>query len=194
MRKKYIVALLIVLIVIAGIIVGILISKNDKIYNLEPKAETEFANNNQEFENNIQIVTTSNIQQKTSPNSLFIFQTYYKECKDITVERIEIPKECINLTEEDLKNKYKDYKIKEFSSSEVTFYQEKEGMCSEHYVIRENNGYVAIYTIDSYGKETLKETTEIVTLYLPDTDRIRLKEGIKVNGREELNLAIEDYE
>ena len=194
MRKKYIVALLIVLIVIAGIIVGILISKNDKIYNLEPKAETEFANNNQEFENNIKIITTSNIEKKTSPSSIFIFETYYKDCKHITVERIEIPKECINLTEEDLKNKYKDYKIKEFSSSEVTFYQEKEGICNEHYIIRENNGYVAIYTIDSYGKETLKETTEIVTLYLPEIDKIRLKEGIKVNGREELNLAIEDYE
>ena len=46
--------------------------------------------------------------------------------------------------------------------------------------IKEHNGYIAIYTVDSFGKETLKETTEIVTTYLPQTDIKQLKEGIKV--------------
>lgn len=194
MRKKYIIILVTGVVIISGIIVGILISKNENIYNLEPRAETELASDNNEFQNDIKIITTSNIEKKTSPSSLLIFETYYKDCKHITVERIDIPKECINLTQEDLKNKYKDYEIKEFSSSEVILYEEKEGICDEHYIIRENNGYVSIYTIDSYGKETLKETTEIVTVYLPEIDKMRLKEGIKVNGKEELNLAIEDYE
>ena len=77
---------------------------------------------------------------------------------------------------------------------QVTFYTEKTGICDEHYIVKENNGYVAIYTENSFGKETLKETTEIVTSYLPETDLVRLREGIKVIGKENLNAIIEDYE
>lgn len=43
-------------------------------------------------------------------------------------------------------------------------------------------------------KETLKEMTHIVTSYLPETDLAKLKEGIQVVGKEELNSTIEDYE
>ena len=31
-------------------------------------------------------------------------------------------------------------------------------------------------------------------MYLPESDKQSLKEGIKANGREELNALIEDYE
>ena len=61
-------------------------------------------------------------------------------------------------------------------------------------MLREKNGYLAIYTIDLFGNETLKEMTQIVTSYLPETDIMRLKEGIQVNGKEELNATLEDYE
>lgn len=194
MRKRYIIILLAIVTVIGGVIVGVLIAKGDKTSNLQPEIDTKLAKENQNLENDMKIITTSNIEVKASPNALFIFQTYYKQCKHTITKRVEIPKECINQTEEDLQEKYKDWKIQEFTSSEVIFYQEKEGICEEHYVIRENNGYVSIYTIDSLGKETLKETTEIVTSYLPETDKIKLQEGIKVIGQEKLNATIEDYE
>ena len=63
-----------------------------------------------------------------------------------------------------------------------------------HYVIRDNNGYIYVYLIDSNEKETLYQITEIVTSYLPQTDQIALKEGIRVVGKEELNATLEDYE
>ena len=61
-------------------------------------------------------------------------------------------------------------------------------------MIREKDGYIAIYQIGEDGTETLKEMTGIVTNYLPETDILRLEEGIKVVGKEELNATIEDYE
>ncbi len=194
MRKRYIIILLAIATIIAGIIVGAFIAKGDKTSNLQPEIDRKLAKENENLQNDMQIITTSNIEVKASPSALFVFQIYYKECKHTIAKRVEIPKECVNQTEEDLQEKYKDWKIQEFTSSEIIFYQEKEGICDEHYVIRENNGYVSIYTIDSLGKETLKETTEIVTSYLPETDKIRLKEGIKVIGQENLNATIEDYE
>lgn len=195
MRKNYIIIFIAILVIIVGIIVGIFISNVNKSSNLERPSETKLAQeNNEDLKNEIQIITTSNTEVKTSPNTLFIFQTYYKGCEHTMINRIEIPKECVNQTEEELQEKYKDWGIQEFTAAQVTFTQEKDGICDEHYIIRENNGYVAIYTIDSFGKETLKETTEIVTAYLPETDKLRLKEGIKVEGQENLNATIEDYE
>lgn len=196
MRKSYIVIpVAILVIVVVGVMVGIFISNRNESDNLENPSETKLAQENDEdLKNEIQILTTSNIEVKTSPNTLFVFQTYYKGCEHTTIDRIEIPKECVNQTEEELQEKYKDWKVQEFTTAQITFIQEKDGICNEHYVIRENNGYVAIYTIDSFGRENLKETTEIVTAYLPETDRERLKEGIKVEGQENLNATIEDYE
>lgn len=193
MDKKYIILLFVIVTIIAGIIVGVVLFNRNNTTNLEPQAERQLASNI-ELENGIKIVQTSNAEIKTSPNCLFTFETYYKECEHTINERQDIPKECVNQTEEELQEKYKDFMIKEFTSAEVIFYQEREGICNQHYIIRDNNGYVAIYTVDSFGKETLKETTEIVTAYLPEADKLELKEGIKAIGQEELNARIEDYE
>ena len=194
MSKKYIIALLVIITIIAGIIVGVFIANKNKTSNLEPETENKLAKVGIHTQNEIQIIETASTQIKTSPNCLFVFQTYYKSCKHTITENVDIPKECVNQTEEELQEKYKDFKIKEFTSTEVTFYEEKEGICDEHYIIKDNNGYVAIYTVDSFGKESLKETTEIVTSYLPETDIAKLKEGIQAIGKEELNARIEDYE
>lgn len=194
MRKKYIITLLVIITIIVGVVVGILLSGRNKTHNFEPETKSQLAKNTQILQNEIQIIETANTEIKTSPNCLFTFQTYYKECKHTINEKQDIPKQDVNQTEEELQEKYRDFVIKEFSPNEVTFYEEKEGICNEHYIIKDNNGYVSIYTIDSFGKEILKETTEIVTMYLPESDKQSLKEGIKANGREELNALIEDYE
>lgn len=194
MEKKYIIILSIITTIILGGIVGIFLVNRNKTSNIKQETETQLAQNTEPMQNEIQIIKTSNTEVKASPNCLFTFQTYYKECNHTINERIDIPKECVNQTEEELQEKYKDYMIKKFTSAEITFYQEKEEICNEHYIIKDNNGYVAIYTVDSFGKETLKETTEIVTAYLPEADKIKLKEGIKATGQEELNARIEDYE
>lgn len=194
MKKTYIFILIAIAVVIAGVMIGLFIGNNSKTSNLEPEIETKLAENVQNLKNEIEILTTSNMEIKTSPNCLFVFRTYYKECKHTKVERNEIPEEYVNKTEEDLQEQYKDWKIEEFTTLMVSFYKEEDGICEEHYIIKDNNGYVAVYQIDSLGNETLKETTEIVTSYLPETDKERLKQGIKVNGLEELNSTIEDYE
>ena len=70
----------------------------------------------------------------------------------------------------------------------------KEEDKEEIYIIKDKDGYIAVYIIDENGKEILRNTTKIVTRYLPDIDKMKLKEGIKVNSKEELNKTLEDYE
>ena len=51
-----------------------------------------------------------------------------------------------------------------------------------------------VYKKQDNGKEEEYETTDISTEYLSETDKINLKNGIEVNGIQNLNQLIEDYE
>lgn len=137
---------------------------------------------------------TSMVEEKVSPNATLIIKKHYSECGHTTKDYAEIPAELVNLKEEEVKNQLSDWELKGFSASEVVILKELSGICNEHYVLRDKDGLIAIYTEDENGNETLQEITEISTDYLTDQDRLELKEGIKAIGKEELNSTIEDYE
>ena len=193
MKKSYMWIIIgICAIVVLGIIVGIFVSKNST--KDEKKVETKLVSTEQNIQNGIELISTSYAEVKASPNCLFEFKTYYKGCKHTTTKRENIPEELVNKTEIEMQDRYKDYKIEEFTANNIVLYQEKEGICEEHYLLKENNGYIAIYKIDNAGKEILKENTQIFTTYLPETDKQNLKDGIKIIGKENLSLTLEDYE
>ena len=194
MRKEYIIAIIAAITIVIGIIIGLFLGDRNETTNLQPESGTILANQKEKEENEIQSIPTVIIDVKTSPNTLYVFQTYYQNCKHVTAKTTEIPEEDVNKTEEKLQEKYKDWGIQKFTPTEVIFYQEKEGICEEHYLVKDDNGYISIYTLDILGQATLKEKTEIVTNYLPETDKTRLKEGIQVIGQEKLNATLEDYE
>lgn len=64
----------------------------------------------------------------------------------------------------------------------------------EHYVLREVGKSVKVYSIDSNEKEELYMTTNIATEYLPETDKLSLKEGIHVYSQSELYEILQDFE
>ena len=77
----------------------------------------------------------------------------------------------------------------------TTSAKEQEDIITEEtYIIKEKDGYIAIYELNKNGKEILKEITQIVTKYLPDIDKLKLQEGIKVVGKEKLVSILENYE
>lgn len=61
-------------------------------------------------------------------------------------------------------------------------------------MVKDKEGEVAIYQILEDGTQEEIEITGITTEYLPETDKINMKKGIQVNGRQELNQLIEDFE
>lgn len=196
MRKTYLISIIIITIIIA-VITGIILHNNK---NIEQKESKEISNTQQNkkienlIDNNVEIVTTVSEEEKTSPNCIFIFKTHYDECSHIKVEKQQIPEEMVNKTREELEELYKTWTVVTFRNSEVLFYKEKEGNCGEHYLLKELDGVIAIYTVEDNEEQKLKEKTEIVTSYLPEEDLTKLKEGIRVNGKEKLNQVLEDYE
>ena len=76
----------------------------------------------------------------------------------------------------------------------MILYREVDGECGEHYLVKEKDGKVVVYKILENGEEQEYETTQISTDYLTDTDKIEMQNGIRVNGQQELNQLIEDFE
>lgn len=197
MNKKYRIMVLIILIIIIGIIVGIFLLNNTNKKMNQNYSKQQLANNIKIEENinkNGETLITSNIEDKISPNCMLIFKTYYSNCGHTQEKRVKINQSLVNGIQSDLQEYYKDWTIEKFSNNEVILYKKCNEFCNEHYLIKENNGYVAIYKIDLYGNEVLEEQTQIITDYLTKNDREILKNGIKVIGKDRLNATIEDYE
>ena len=133
-------------------------------------------------------------EEKTSPNCSVTTKTYYKRCGHTTSIYDNLPQEFVNLTKEEIQNNYQDYDIENFTSNKIELYQEKDGECGEHYMVKDKDGEVAIYKILEDGSQEELETTSITTEYLTETDKINIKNGIQINGKQELNQLIEDYE
>lgn len=173
--------------IILGICSGILVH----VYN---DAKLENATIAQIVEINKIAEVSSVEEEKTTPNTEFYFEIFYKNCGHTAMKKIFAEKDDVNKTEKEIKEKYVDWIIKSFSKDKVELCKQEEKTCSNHYLIKENNGKISVYMVDSAGNETLKRDTDIQTKYLPKEDIELLKKGVKANSIIELEEKLSDYE
>ena len=145
------------------------------------------------LENNV-TVSTSLTEEKVSPNCTIVEKQYFTGCDHLIKDIKEIPEDWINMTEEQIMEQYPDWTLESFTNNQIIVSQEKEGYCGEHYVIRTHDDVIGIYTLDENGKETLKEDTDIPTMYLTEEDLEILNKGIQAIGENQLHQVLEDYE
>ena len=160
--------------------------KKTEIKNSQPISEIE--------EIEYLVEETNATDEKTSPNAIIILKKYYKGCGHAVSDYATIPEEMVNKTAKEIQEEYKNWELEEFTEKEITLSKYLEGYCNEHYIVKDETEKVVVYEVDQNGKETLKQTTEIETKYLPETDRISLKSGIKVYTKENLNTLLQDFE
>lgn len=194
--KKWIYIIIIVVIIMIAIFVGNMLFRNKDNTNTDNQVQNNISKEN-EIEENIftnDISVSSIEQEKISPNAVLILKKHYEECDHTIKEYAKIPEEYVNLNQEELAKKQEDWQIEQFSKDEVTLIKNINSVCNEHYVLREKDGIIAVYQIHEDNTETLKEETGIAVEYLTDIDKLRLEEGIRIYGEEELNSTLEDYE
>ena len=201
--KKIWMIIPIILVILIGIVVGRLIYNNNE----------KLANKNNIIQNEINIVSekvtddcieeyqevqeeiaTNSQEEKISPNCLLILKKYYDECNHTINEYVDVPQDLVNGTEEDLKKEYPYWQIEKYSSNDIILYKEFNSNCGQHFVLREDEGKITVYKINENNEEEIYEKTEISVEYLSETDKGKISEGIKVNGIEELNQLLEDFE
>lgn len=134
------------------------------------------------------------VETKISPYATLTIEKFFKTCAHTTLETVEIPKELVNMTKEELQAKYEKWYIKKFTDKEVHLYREVEANCSSHFVVKEDAGKVAVFAqIDSKNMQ-FKKSTNIDFETLRDEDKELIKEGVELYGEEELSSFIEDFE
>ena len=167
--------------------------KYDKLAK-EEKLTDECIYEDNQIENNLEDVKVSSAETRVSPNAELVIKTYYKLCGHTTQETKTVPNDMVNKNQEEIENLYPDYKLESFANNKIVLEKEEEGQCNEHYLVKDEDGNVVIYKILSDGTEEIYQNTGISTEYLTETDRINLRDGVRVYGKENLNSMIEDFE
>lgn len=186
--KTWFVIVLMIIGVIVATCLGIYAYHNGgisdtNIVNTQKLAELE----NEEYEINKaslnDTIETSSINTKISPNAIIIEKKYYKKCDHLIRETIDIPEELVNKSEEEVKEYYSDWNIEGYSPTEIVVYKEFDGICNEHYVVKEHNGVLGIFIENDENIQEWLENTEISVQYLPEEDienfKVRSKSGWK---------------
>ena len=145
MNKKIIIAL--ILIIIASVVTTFAII----IYNL--KSVQNIGSANETIENfqttsPYTTVPTSYDEVKLSPNAILTFLKHYDGCGHTLKEKENISAEMANITRNEFSKLYSDWKIKNFSNTDVALYKDFSGNCGEHFVVKSSSdGFVEIYRI-----------------------------------------------
>ena len=204
MNKKWIIYLVIVSIIglVVGIGIALYLSNRNETDKMDIITDKELADSENKIDENytnneskeVNVVETSVKKDSISPNAMLIRKTYYEACDHLIRENVDIPKELVNKSEEDVKAMFPEWEIEEYTPTQITLYKKDRGNCCEHYFVQDHNGVIGIYTIDEYGVKKLKEETEIATQYLPEEDLKNLRTGVKIIGHTKLIEFLEDYE
>ena len=188
---------LVILAVVSGI-VAYLVTKSNKTPKIadnnnyiSEKIEDECTEEYIEEQNTTAVTS---VEERVSANAILILKKYYIQCDHTINEYVELPKELVNMTKEEVQKHYPDWEVIGFEKGKVILYKEFDGVCGEHFKLRVENGKVVVYIVDNDGNESLYEKTNISSEYLTETDLINMQDGLEIYGKEELNQIIEDFE
>ena len=158
---------------------------------IEDECTEEYKEEQMEKQNTTEVSST---EEKVAANAILILKKYYTKCDHTINEYVELPKELVNLTKEQVQEKYSDWEVIGFEKGKITLYKEFDDVCGEHFKLKIEDGKVVVYTVNNEGTETLYEKTNISSEYLTETDLLNMQDGLEIYGKEELNQVIEDFE
>lgn len=157
-------------------------------------ADEDLSENDVESNPNIEIVGEENI---ISPNTFIEQRTHYNECGHV-ISEIELAQEhIVNMNRDEYDNYLKDnsnYRLMSFTNTKITIWGERNHLCTNHYVIGENDGKIAIFTIGDDGERVLERVFEDYHInFLQELDREKIIKGIIVDSQDELSETLENF-
>lgn len=137
-------------------------------------------------------------ENRITPSTVIEERIHYKVCDDIPTVENNAPVELVNMTKEELveylESNSPEVRLVSFSSERIVLWSEKDQLCTNHFIIGEENGKIAIFKIDDEGEKVLdKVFLEYPINILRPIDQEKLREGIRVNSEEDLSDIIENY-
>ena len=197
MNHKLATGIILFLIFIVCVGIGNYLYKINEISNTKIERITEVSSEKisdectDEYE---ELIQTNSSEKKVSPNAIFVYEIEYKKCGHMKKEYVAAPGLAINRTEKEIKEMFFEWNIEYFSNDEVILKKTEDRYCNEHYILRDEEGQIAVYKVDADGNEEVYERTGIIIKYLPDEDKQKIQDGIFINGIQALNKMLENYE
>ncbi len=198
--KKYTIVIITVIGIILGFFTGLYLYKIDEIEE-NNKLELSKINNNVNIETEDisenktnKLITTNSKEEKTSPNCVIKLKVYYRKCEHLIEKKQKIEDVYVNITKEEIAKRFSDWELQTFTPTEITLYKDIDEFCNEHYLLKENDGYITVFKLDENNNIKFYDSTDISVEYLSEDDQKRIQEGIKVYTKKELNKTLEDFE
>ena len=108
------VIIIIIVAIILGFLTGIYLYRINKMdTKIETEKIAEVIGNDTKIEK--KDLRVSNTEEKTSPNCTIILKVYYKICDHLIETRKNIEEAEVNMTEAELKEKFKDWELQKFT-------------------------------------------------------------------------------
>ncbi len=197
--KKYTIIAIVIVGIILGFLTGIYLYRINKMddeqeYIAKTIEDECTAIGELDEEELANLIQTNNEEEKTSPNCIITLKVYHEACQHLIEKRQNIEEAEVNMTEEELKERFSDWEVQKFTPTEIVLYKEVNEFCNEHYLLKEEDGYITIYKLDENENAEFFDTTEIPTEYLAEEDLEQIRNGIKVYTQKELNKTLEDFE
>ena len=124
-------------------------------------------------------------QIKLNSKAKLKYITFYMGCGDEIIEEKNIDEKYVGITKSDFQKVESDWIIESFTSEEAVLRREINGICSNHYYIGINNGYVALFQGIPGMQSSLMEQTDILADILREDDRQILEKGLILNDKQE---------
>ncbi|MEW9124445.1 MAG: BofC C-terminal domain-containing protein, partial [Thermotaleaceae bacterium] len=191
-RKKYMIACVILL--LASFVYGY-VSNETKIFTKPNKEAIDPLKISQEQPT--KDAEKNNTEENNTNNTRFLLKTYYENTRDTITKEIKIPTDIVGKNLEEvrnyLENAYGEWDIRELDKELIELYRIREGISPNHYIVKQSNGYIAIFHVDEDGTPILLEQTNIPVSALTELDREKLLRGIIVKGMDSVTQILEDY-
>ena len=128
-----------------------------------------------------------------APNTQMIFKTYFSSCGHTIEKSVQASKDEINMSDQQLKEKYINWEITAFSPPIVEMSRKIDTYCPSHFIIGADNGYIAIYVYDDNGQKIMQEKTDISLATLTPEDQQALFGGIVVDTADQKEQTLEGF-
>lgn len=159
---------------------------------INPPAEektNEQANEGDDADTAANIDTSGVIDEDT----VLSFTTYFTLCEHTIEKAVRPAEDEISMTELQIRAKYRDWNLLDFSSGLVKFERKIETHCPRHFIIGIDNGYIGIFVYNENGEKLLKERTDISVSLLTPEDQKSLESGIVADTEDDLQQKLEGF-
>lgn len=130
----------------------------------------------------------------TTKNTLMVFKTYYTKCKDERIEERRAEDSEIGLNRQEIKAKFPNWEVREFSSPQVILTKELNEYCPNHFILKAKDGIVVIYLpSDEENTERNIEKTQSIN-NLPSHVQEEIRKGLVLDSLEEVEYFMESLD